>query len=115
MIYRRTPPQPPRLLLRVVAGVGAFAAATSVAACSSSSTQVGEGLTDAGYTQPGSDAGDSSVEGCDACGITVDSGGLMGIADGTSFFPEASTDAGDAGPVGLFGNDSGGGDGGQDQ
>jgi hypothetical protein len=112
MIYRKTPPQPPRLLLRVVTGVGALATAAGLAACSSSSSSGALGF----VGQPEGDAGDSSVESCGDevfCGIVAepDSGGITGIVDGSVYFPESGTDSG---PVGLVPMDSGAPDGSQD-
>jgi hypothetical protein len=112
MIYRKTPPQPPRLLLRVVAGVGAFAAAAGIAACSSSTS--GGGEVHGSVVNPEAGGGDSSLPcGDGVCGSVAEPDGgnpcNLGFCDGggadTGIIE--SVDSGDAGPVGLFGNDSG--------
>jgi hypothetical protein len=88
MLYRKAPPQPSRLLLRVVA---ASAGAALVAACSSSGdTRAcgGEGVCGSAYN-PARDAGeDAAYDGA---------GGGFGYCD----------DAGFCGSVGMPGDDSG--------
>lgn len=78
MIYRKAPPQPSRLLLRVVAVAGA-GAVTGLVACSSSSAPSGEGFLQ--YPPDGGhDAGTDAFVG----GGTVANpdSGVMGMVDG---------------------------------
>jgi hypothetical protein len=71
MIYRKAPPQPGRLLLRVVAMAGASAVAGAVA-CSSSGA-VGS------VPEPGDGGSEDAVADHH---VGIDSGGFMGFADG---------------------------------
>jgi hypothetical protein len=87
MLYRKAPPQPPRLLLRVVAvaGSGTLLAA---AACtmSTSSGSIGNpynpdsGYEDTTVDQAVDQAADQAVD--QAIDQAVDSGGPMGLVDG---------------------------------
>jgi hypothetical protein len=87
MIYRKAPPQPGRLLLRVVAVAGA-GAVLGVVACSSGSS----GLQQMGFAanpDAGGDSGDSGFMGAtdgggsDVLNGFVDAGGgIMGATDG---------------------------------
>jgi hypothetical protein len=111
MIYRKAPPQPGRLLLRVVAFAGAGAALASVA-CSSAGVVAGSVETphDAGLESGGHDGGFVGFMGVgDGGGSDVFNGladaggGIMGATDGQA--PDANPDGGacDEG-CGLVGN-----------
>ncbi|HEX3345088.1 MAG TPA: hypothetical protein VHS09_10980 [Polyangiaceae bacterium] len=82
MIYRKAPPQPMRLLLRVVATAGVGAVAGAVACSSSSPEAVGvipaDGGQDSGYVMGATDGGDEQVFN----GFVDGGGGIMGATDG---------------------------------
>lgn len=89
MIYRKAPPQPVRLLLRVVGGVGAVGAVAGALACSSTSPEA------TGFLE---DAGNDARYGCQSpngCGImgAVDSGGFMGFVGPDSGEGDVVTEA----------------------
>lgn len=89
MIYRKAPPHPPRMLLRVAAAAGATVV-LGASACGSTA-----GPESAGVVDSGSDGGDE---------ITV--------CHGVCVNPEAGSDAGTDGAIesGAEGGDEGGGD-----
>ena len=116
MIYRKTPPQPIRLLLRVVAG----ATAAMAVACSSSSSGGGTpGIVDSGgdATGPCGDGVCGTVAnpeaGCEVNGICD---AAVGVVDSSPCSIGSCVDANlFDGPVGVAPLDSGTGDGGADQ
>jgi hypothetical protein len=92
MLYRRTPPNPPRLLLRIVATAGA-GALLGVAACSSSSDSAGppgvagfppadaadDGESDANQIMTGIVANPDATIGC---------GGSLGVCGSVGYIPQ---------------------------
>jgi hypothetical protein len=96
MIYRKAPPQPGRLLLRVVAVAGAGAVAGAVA-CSSSSSGGSVGFVSGAVDGGGSDVGADQVvsgsstgggflapDGGEEVGVGCDGCGLVGLDAATS-------------------------------
>ncbi len=108
MIYRKTPPHPPRMLLRVVAAAGASAVVVGAGACGSTAGPEAVGVIDSGsdwvtcangcgivdggeggIVQDAGGGGDAfppadardEVRWCDACGV-VDAGGEGGEEGG---------------------------------
>jgi hypothetical protein len=122
MLYRKAPPQPTRLLLRVVAAAGA-GAVLGVMACSSSDSQgvvpIGGGSVDGSAFEGGHDG---------AVGVTTNpEGGDEHVVNGVVPNPDASDDhvvsgavdaccgvvpldGGEDGPVGVVVHPDGGGD-----
>lgn len=90
MIYRKTPPHPPRMLLRVVAAAGASAVVVGAGACGSTAGPEALGVIDSGW----------EVTCANGCGLVDGSGGGV--------HQEAGVDAGGEG--GLEGGEAGGGD-----
>ncbi len=90
MIYRRSPPRPPRLLLRVVAGAGAIASIASAAACGSQAMPT-EGVA----TMP-EDAGDGGQDGTSCLGLcdAEFDGAPTGVTDTGGFFTDVTTPEG---------------------
>ena len=81
MIYRKAPPQPGRLLLRVVAVAGAGAVLGVVACSSSSSSGQPVGGVVPNHQDAGVDSGDSGFMGA-TDGGGFETGGFMGATDG---------------------------------
>lgn len=89
MIYRKTPPQPPRMLLRLVTAAGASAVVIGAGACGSTAGPGASGLIDSGSDE---------VTCANGCGLVDGSGGgfYQEAGGGGDAFPP--TDAHDEQP-----------------
>ncbi|HEX8793559.1 MAG TPA: hypothetical protein VF765_21600 [Polyangiaceae bacterium] len=104
MIYRKSSPNPPRMLLRVVAAAGASAVAIGAGACGSSAGPEAPGFIDGGWDVVICADGCGIGEGGEGGGFYQEAGG-----DGDAFSPADAHDSG-----GTESGSEGGGEAGAD-